>query len=241
MLRSKDNIEHKYLNLQQFKAGFEFEIDYLKKYVDRLAVPVNDLVDSLEAEIASDLDSDPEAADNIGAEYVAETSKLKSYFYNSLIVLTHTVYESSLQKLCQQLKSQTNSQLCYSQLRNSDTIAKLFLYIKLLSGVCGKSDNGSYGRLKQFQNLRNKIAHQNSQAHGSSADDLRAQLENLLRDFNRGVNAGEPQKLTVNFQTGDFSIESASLVMEFIALVEANVVYLHTRLAETKFLVETNT
>ncbi|OAN19957.1 hypothetical protein A3K86_00015 [Photobacterium jeanii] len=241
MLRNKDNVEIKRLELQDFKTGFEFEIDYLRKYVHRLAEPVNELVDTLEAEVTSDLDSDPDAAEKIGDEYFAQTSKLKSYFYNSLIVLTHTVYESSLQKLCQLLKFQTNSQLCYSQLRNNDTTAKLFLYIKLLTGICGKADNGSYSRLKQFQNLRNKIAHQNSQVHASSDDDRRAQLTTLMDNFNRGVREGDNPKLTVNFKTGDFSIDSASLVVEFVDLVESNILYIHAKLAEAEFSVETNT
>nr|WP_075518703.1 hypothetical protein [Moritella viscosa]SHN95967.1 Putative uncharacterized protein [Moritella viscosa] len=239
MLRNKNNVEIKYLDLQHFKTGFEFEVDYLKKYVDRLADPVNELVDTLEAEVASDLDSDPNAAENIGDEYFAEASKLKGYFYNSLIVLTHTIYESSLQKLCQQLKSKTNSQLCYSQLRNNDTTAKLLLYIKLLTGVCGKADNGSYGRLKQFQGLRNKIAHQNSQVHASSDEDRRTQLTTMMEVFNRGVLEGDDSKLTVNFETGDFAINSASLVVEFVELVESNILYIHEKLTETEFSVET--
>ena len=241
MLRNKNNIEVKRLDLEDCKAGFEFEIDYLRQYVNRLADPVSNLVDELEEEIASNLDSNPDTTKKIGEEYYAETLRLRGYFYNSLAVLTYTVYESSLQKLCQQLKSKTNSQLCYSQLRNNDTPERLLLYIKILTGINGKADNGTYSRLKQFQNLRNKITHQNSQIHASNSKELHIELTNLSKVFNRGVLDNEPPKLMMDFKNGYFSINSISLIIEFIDLVESNITYIHLKLAETEFAIETNT
>lgn len=238
MLRNKENVEAKLIELNEFKVGFEFELDFLKKYVDRLAEPVNDLLETLENEVASNLDSNPELAEQIDESYIMEAAKIKSYFYNSLIVLTYTLYESSLQKLCESIKVQTRSQLCYTQLKNTNLSEKSLLFIKLLTGVCGKSDNGVYSRLREFQNLRNKIAHQNSQVQGATPDETTAQLNNLQTAFNRGVQNGEEPKLIVNFETGDFAINSPSLILEFINLVEKNVLYLFSQLKEVEFNIE---
>lgn len=120
MLRSKNNIESRLIELNDFKIGFEFELDYLKKYVERLARPVHDLLESLESEIASNLDSNPEIAEQINESYFVEAAKIKSYFYNSLIVLTCALYESSLQKICESIKFQTRSKLCYTHLKNTN-------------------------------------------------------------------------------------------------------------------------
>ncbi|MEL4253329.1 hypothetical protein AAEH72_20155 [Shewanella xiamenensis] len=241
MLRNKENVEAKLIELNELKVGFEFELDYLKKYVDRLAEPVNDLLETLENEVASNLDSNPKLAEQINESYIMEVAKIKSYFYNSLIVLTYTLYESSLQKLCESIKVQTRSKLCYTQLKNTNLSEKSLLFIKLLTGVCGKSDNGVYSRLREFQNLRNKIAHQNSQVQGATPDETTAQLNNLQTAFNRGVLNGEEPKLIVNFETGDFAINSSSLILEFINLVENNVLYLFSQLKEVEFNIEQGT
>lgn len=241
MLRSKDNVESRLIELNDFKIGFEFEIDYLKKYVERLSEPVNDLLDSLESEIASNLDSNPEFAEQINDSHFAEAAKIKSYFYNSLIVLIYTLYESSLQKICEKIKVQTRIKLCYTQLNNTNLSEKSLLFIKILSGVCGKSDNGIYSRLVEFQKLRNKIAHQNSQVKGSTPEEIRTQLNNLKASFNRGVKYGDDEKLVVNFETGDFSINSATLILEFIDLVESNVLYIYEQLKDIEFSVDQGT
>lgn len=241
MLRNKDNVESRLIELNDFKVGFEFELDYLKKYVERLAEPVNDLLESLESEIASNLDGNPELAEKINDLYFLEAAKIKSYFYNSLIVLIYTLYESSLQKICENIKVQTRSKLCYTQLKNTNLSEKSLLFIRLLSGVCGKSDNGTYSRLVEFQKLRNKIAHQNSQVKGATPEETRNQLNNLEVSFNRGVQDGDDKKLIVNFETGDFAVNSASLIIEFIGLVESNVLYIYTQLKEIEFSVEKGT
>lgn len=241
MLRDKENVEAKSVELNEFEAGFGFEIDYLKKYVDRLAEPVNEMLESLEFEVASNLDSNPDLAEQIGESYFVEATKIKSYFYNSLIVLTYTVYESSLQKLCEHIKIQTKSKLCYTQLKNSNASEKLLLFIKLLTGVCGKSDNATYSRLREFQNLRNKVAHQNSQVQSSTEADRHSQLNHMKITFNRGVQDGDEEKLIINLDSGDFSINSSSLILEFIGLVENNILRLSSELKETLLVVETNT
>lgn len=238
MLRNKDNAESRLIELNDFKLGFEFELDYLKKYVERLSEPVNDLLESLESEITSNLDSNPELAEQINDSYFVEAAKIKSYFYNSLIVLAYTLYESSLQKICESIKIQTRSKLCYTQLKNTNLSEKSLLFIRLLSGVCGKSDNGTYSRLIEFQKLRNKIAHQNSQVKGATPKEISTQLDNLKVSFNRGMQDGDNEKLIVNYKTGDFTINSASLILEFIELIESNILYIYTELKDIEFSVE---
>ncbi|MET6759110.1 hypothetical protein [Pseudoalteromonas sp. NCIMB_1079] len=241
LLRNKEHVVAKSIELNDFKIGFEFEIDYLKKYVDRLAEPVNDMLDSLEFELASNLDSNPDLAEQIDESYFIEAAKIKSYFYNSLIVLTYTVYESSLQKLSELIKLQTSSKLCYTQLKNSNVSEKSLLFIKLLTGVCGKSDNATYSRLREFQNLRNKIAHQNSQVQNLNETERHAQLNTMRIAFNRGLRDGDEPKLIVNLDSGDFSINSSELIFEFIGLVENNVLRITSELKDIVFTVEQHT
>jgi len=241
LLRNKENVEAKSIELDEFEVGFDFEIDYLKKYVERLAEPVNEMLESLESEVASNLDSNPDLTEQIGESYFIEAAKIKSYFYNSLIVLTYTVYESSLQKLCEHIKIQTSSKLCYTQLKNNNVSEKLLIFIKLLTGVCGKSDNATYSRLREFQNLRNKVAHQNSQVQGATEQEIHTQLNNMKIAFNRGVQEGDEPKFIINLDSGDFSINSSSLILEFIGLVENNVLRISSELKETLLVVETHT
>lgn len=232
MLTKKDKTIEKKIDLYAFKRGLSFEFDYLHNYVTLMNSSVNERVDEFESKIISSLDNSQDESSQIDEMFFNETSKIKSYFYNSLIVMVYTVYESTLNKICVELNSNVKSKLDHENLNDRNAAKKFLLYLNLIADIDYLKDKKSHDRITEFQKLRNQIAHQNSTIKGKSEQDKKKNAIALKATFNRTENA-----IIVNEVTWDFYVDSISLVVEFIQVVRDYLFDIINMLEEKIFLI----
>jgi len=236
MLTKKNNATEEKLDFSTFKQGLDFEFNYLSSYVTLMGTSVSEKVDEYEERIFSDIDSSSEGTE-IDEDFYHEASKIKSYFYNSLIVMVYTVYESTLNKICIQVNSKVKSKLDHEILKDRNVSKKFLTYLNIIADIDFQKDKASYDRICEFQSLRNQIAHSNSTVKGKNINDKKKNANALLVTFNRGCAENEEKNIIVNEQTWDFYVNKIDLIVEFIQVVKEYLYSLINDLESKTFIV----
>jgi hypothetical protein len=219
MLTKKNNVIEQKIDFTAFKQGLLFEFNYLSSYVMLMSSSVSEKVDEYEERLFTEIDSGSEEFD-IDTDFYHEASKIKSYFYNSLIVMVYTVYESTLNKICIQVNSNVKSKLDHESLKDRNVSKKFLTYLNIVADIDFQKDKRSYDRIREFQNLRNQIAHENSTVKGNNNRDRKKNSIALLVTFNRNCENISERNIIVNEETWDFYVNKTDLIIEFIDVVK---------------------
>lgn len=161
MLTKKELVE-KSIDFASCLENMNIEKKYMKQYFklnsDKIRGTNQELLDSLQAQI----EKNPDIESKIQNEYEKSLRAINSYYYHSSISLVHTFFESHLTLLCHIIAEQTGSEFKIQVLKGNNNIELALDYLMIATGLEKSLIEKHKPRLGKFQNLRNKIIHENS-------------------------------------------------------------------------------
>lgn len=237
MLTKQDNVEEVSIEFNYFKEKLSFEFKYLKSYIEHMNSSIADRVEQLESIVTADLDSNPDKEKVIMEVFFNEVAKIKSYFYNSSIVLIYTVYESTLNQICNEVANGANAKLSHEHLKDKNISKKFLTYLELIGGINYLEEKKLYDRIVNFQSLRNQIVHQNSKVKGDTDTAKKNNANKMNIMFNFGIEDENDYNIEINSKTWDFHIKNDVLVNEFLDLIETYLKSLINTLEKQVFIV----
>jgi len=205
MFTKKTNTTEGYVNTQEIRTNFEYEIRYLKKYFVLNNSSVESHKEELEKSLLTEIELDPTKESTLNDFYQKEIQLITSYYYHSSIVLVYTVLENALTEICSQIQIDTNNLFSVNFLASRDNIGKTKEYLELTTRLEFRKIEHIWPRIGQFQKLRNIIVHQNSTF--KDANDA-TKLRNMFRD------------IVISNDNKSFFISNHTLIDEFIVKME---------------------
>lgn len=161
MLTKKEFIV-KPIDFNSYLENLDIEKKYMKQYFKLNSSKIEDSSDELLDSLQSKIEENPELENKIQSEYEKNLRAINSYYYHSSISLVHTFFESQLMVLCNIITNQTDSEFNIQVLRGTNNVVLALDYLKLTTGLEKLLIEKHMPRLGKFQNLRNKIIHDNS-------------------------------------------------------------------------------
>lgn len=159
---TKKEFDIKRIDFSDFIEKLEVEKKYLKKYFRLNSNKIEETNQELSDSLQSQIDENPDMESRILDEYEKSLRAINSYYYHSIISLVHTYFESHIIKLCNLITENTESHFNIELLKGNNNIVLALDYLKLTSGIGNDLIELHMPRLRKFQNLRNKIIHENS-------------------------------------------------------------------------------
>lgn len=216
------------LDLSNLKTKFKYETKYLSEYLSFTSELTEKKNQQLSDQMFEDSQADPESESLIQQLFEKEKDALLSYYHHSAIVLVYTIFESTMADLCNEVKTFIKADFSHNCLTGGNLIEKSKTYLQLTSGLPFDLIEGEWGRIGQFQKLRNMIVHQNSCFTGKSTsiEKQKKQIENNFHSI----------KISDDYEK--FYILDDKLIHEFICLIKDFVVKVMNYLESVVFLVE---
>jgi hypothetical protein len=227
MLTEKTDHKPQKIDLSSFIKKTNFEIKYLKIYLESSTKSFGFREGALEEKMMMDIEEAPDNESFIFDLYEKEIGKLSSYFYHSSIVLIYTFLENTLYNICLIIQLETGSPLSYKNLAGNNIIKKSKDYLQIVAGIQFEQVNKPWDRITQFQKLRNDIVHQNSTISGNDESTKRQNETKLRRMFSK-----------IEFDGDDFFLKDSSVPLEFIDLIDKFLQFIYEKVESTSFLVK---
>jgi hypothetical protein len=161
MLTNKE-FTTKQIAFDSYKEKIEDEKKYLKRYFSINSVKIKESNTELEDSLFAKINKNPDLESKILDEYEKSFRAINSYYYHSSIALVHTFFESYLILICHIITENTDTKFNIQLLKGSNNILLALDYLKLTTGLEKDMIDKHMPRLGKFQNLRNKIIHENS-------------------------------------------------------------------------------
>lgn len=227
MFTKRENLEDKKLDLEHLSKKFQYEIKYLSQYLSFTQELADRKGEELMDEMYSDTESNPENESIIQQIFENERKSLLSYYHHSAIVLIYSVLESILSDICYEVKSITLAKFSHNDLSSGNLIKKSKDYLEYTSGLNFSLIEGEWGKIGQFQKLRNMIVHQNSSFTGS-VESIDNQKKIIKNNF---------PKIEISLDD-KFYILSNELVIEFINLINAFILKIFSHIKSITYQTE---
>ncbi|WP_434353079.1 hypothetical protein VH441_07730 [Psychrobacter sp. HD31] len=180
MFTYKNTIQKRF-SFESYENKLQKEFNYLLKYFDLNSNRVETTIDKLEYSLNQEIEEKPEEQTRVNDLYETQLRSINSFYYHSSITLVHSFFENQLFQLSKLIQEKTKSKLDISSLNGRDYIKSGLNYLKLTTGLSEDLLNKHKPRLGQFQQLRNKIIHDNS-TYKDEQD-----KKKLLNDFGKNI------------------------------------------------------
>jgi hypothetical protein len=221
---TKKDFTIKEIDFSYFKESLNSEKKYLEKYFEINSEKIAETNNQFSDKLLEQIEEDPSLESRIMEEYESSFRAINSYYFHSSIALIHTYFESYISQLCNIITDNTNSNFNLQILKGNNLIKTALDYLKLTTGLSDDIINRHKPRLGKFQNLRNKIIHENS-TYKDSAD--RDKLEN-----------GFSEKIEFDETKNKFFLKNDELAIEYLEKSNTFLNEIIIILSEKEFVVE---
>ncbi|WP_165742081.1 hypothetical protein [Pseudoalteromonas sp. Z1A6] len=227
----KENVKEVLIELNMLKERFDYEVKYLKDYLNFSIESVEERTNRLADRIYEDTLENPDLEGMLQDMYELEHKAISSYLYHSSIVLVYTVFESTLSQICTELKYSAKIPFSFDDVSGGGNIMKSFNYLKMSTSLPKMEIERITPKFGKFQQLRNSIAHKNGRFSGKDENAIERQRNLFMQEF-PSIELSPDQK--------QFYIMDSKPVVDFIELVERaiHLVVSHIK-AQTFVVVET--
>jgi hypothetical protein len=221
---TKKDFTIKEIDFSYFRESLNSEKKYLEKYFEINSEKIAETNNQFSDKLLEQIEENPSLESRIMEEYENSFRAINSYYFHSSIALIHTYLESYISQLCNIITDNTNSNFNLQILKGNNLIKTALDYLKLTTGLSDDIINRHKPRLGKFQNLRNKIIHENS-TYKDSAD--RDKLEN-----------GFSEKIEFDETKNKFFLKNDELAIEYLEKSNTFLNEIIIILSEKEFVVE---
>ncbi|WP_116768969.1 hypothetical protein [Maribacter litoralis] len=224
---TKKELITKEIDFSYFKESLNSEKKYLEQYFEINSEKISETNNQFSDKLLEQIEENPSLESKIIAEYESSFRAINSYYFHSSIALIHTYFESYISQLCNKITDHTLSSFSLQLLKGNNLIKTALDYLKLTTGLNDEIINIHKPRLGKFQNLRNKIIHENS----TYKDDTdKAKLEN-----------GFSGKIEFDETNNKFFLKDDELAIEYLEKSNIFLNEIIIILSEKEFVIENTT
>lgn len=228
MFTKKENVKEVSIQLSLLKERFDYEIKYLRDYLNFSIESVDERAKKLADRVYEDTLENPDLESMLQEMYEQESKAISSYLYHSSIVLVYTVFESTLSQICTELKFSAKIPFSFDEVGGGGNIMKSFNYLKISASLPKIEIEKITPKFGKFQQLRNSIAHKNGRFSGKDASAIEKQRKLFTQEF-PCIELSSDQK--------QFYIMASEPVEDFIDLVEKSIELVVSHIQEQVFIV----
>lgn len=206
------NLAGKFLNAV-YQASITLPYDYFKIYVGAISNNIEKELKNYEEKL-EDRKKREGFFSTFMQSVIHEVNKtsMPKYFYNANLILIYSKFESDFKSICTVYQQQKNFKLSASDLDGRNYIEKSRKYLKKCCGLNMDALNTEWTSITQYQNVRNAIAHHNS---------------NIMRQKEKALNKQElfpivsgNSSLVLDNNNGDFYIKDKKYLLDFCDLAK---------------------
>ncbi|MCC4784491.1 hypothetical protein OW495_03125 [Vibrio sp. 14N.309.X.WAT.E.F5] len=228
MYTKKESTQEVSISLDNLHERFNFEIKYLKEYLNFSKESVEERSAKLADRIYADSLENPDLETMLQEMYEKEHKAISSYLYHSSIVLVYTVLESTLAQICTELKFTARIPFSFDEVSGAGNIMKAFNYLKMVSSLPKVEIERITPKFGKYQQLRNSIAHKNGRFSGKNEAAIQKQRREFVAEFS---------DLELSADEMQFFIMSSETVDKFILLVEKTIDIVVSHIKKQAFVV----
>lgn len=215
-----------------YKTGIEMEFEQLKEFLNEVSSNLESKRTEFEEKYNKIKDSD--LADEDHLDYISSEFSWKyyevypKYTYNPLLLSIYGFFENWLKKTCDIYKRKGFSNLTVNDFAGRNYIEKSKLFFEKVVGI-GLSDMEElWNRIKEIQNIRNLIAHHES---------------NVIKNPNRRVSEQsffklikDQEYIEFNEGTGDFFISRPEFLFDTMEIMQKYLFEVLNRIANVNVI-----